>query len=115
MFGVRARDAQPITHEVLRWLSGEDVELTPAQMLELRAEFTAMERYRSKLLEGLMRVSRTIADGGAESTALIESPASPGHEAYWNGYHVGRAAACGEAASALSELHVMAAIGAANG
>lgn len=112
LFGHRERDERPqLTSGVARWLRGEDVELTKQQQRELFAEFTAMERYRQELLSGIMRISKRLSEQGAESVASIESPAVDGADVFWRGFAAGQVEAYGTSAAAVSELHVIAALG----
>lgn len=80
-------------------------------MKKLRAEFVAMENYRQALLNGLMRVSKRIAEAGAESVSALESPAVSQSDVYWRGFAAGQCEAYGSSAAAVSELHVCAALG----
>lgn len=87
------------------------MQLTPAQMIELRREFAAQEKYRVLLLEGIMRISKKLSEQGAESVGSIESPAASARDVYWNGFAAGQVEAYGTSAAAVSELHVIAALG----
>ncbi len=111
MYGVKERTTMPEMGNVGRWLLGEDVPLSADDLVKLRKQFSEAEAYRQLLLDGIMRVSKRLSEQGAESVNAIETPAATHREVYWSGFAAGQVEAYGTAAAAISELHVIAALG----
>ncbi len=111
LFGAQDRSLPAIKRsQLLSWLSGETVEMTPDLARQIRQEFQAQERYRVAILDSIQRVQTSLLEKAGQEVKALEYPSTSHLDNYWRGFGCGQYGAYCEAAQAMSEIAITSAM-----
>lgn len=95
---------------IAKFIMGIETPMDHELIAALRSEFNAQEVYRGRLFEAVASACAELLHAAFENVGPIEQPVVDVRSAFWRGYACGKYEAYSAAASALSEIPIVAAM-----